>query len=94
MPLVYYDGQPLPILKFNTGRHYTVYGQRIWAVRTPEGRVVMYDHDRMLNYVLDCPFTQEDIMKHYDKCWYEDPLPSEIAVGQLLEDKARREYND
>ena len=89
-----YEGEEVRVLKFNTGRHYTVYGQRIWAALMPDGRVVMYDHDRMLHYVLNCAFTQEDIVNAYDNCEYEDPRPEEITTGMWLEYQAKEEYNE
>lgn len=53
---------------FNTGRLYTVNGQRIaWKV-LPSGHVAMWDRDRIVDYVLriDGPPTNAKVLAAYD----------------------------
>ena len=55
------------VLKFNTGRLYTKFGQRIAAIRVGHG-VYMRDVDRMIAYYFKyCDMTKSDIMFQYDK---------------------------
>ena len=71
------------ILKFNTNRPYTSYGQRIAAV-SADGGVFMHDRDRDISYFLpDCHLSQNEIMRRYDyndRCKYS--CDSVNAFGQ------------
>ena len=55
-------------ISFNTGRGYTVHGQRIAARQLDCGRVLFVDIDRHLDYVTaaPCELTQAAIMRFYD----------------------------
>lgn len=45
------------IKSFNSGRMYSVNGQRIaWKSLDPSGRVAMVDLDRLIEYILDVDF--------------------------------------
>jgi hypothetical protein len=56
-------------IHFNTGRKYTVNGQRVTATLHDDDVVTFYDHDRMVDgefALMGEPFTQATVMKMYD----------------------------
>jgi len=55
-------------ISFNTGRGYTVNGQRIAAGQLDCGRVIFVDIDRGLDYVTaaPCELSQRAVMHAYD----------------------------
>lgn len=58
-------------IHFNTGRKYTVHGQRITATLHDDGVVTFYDHDRSVDgqYTPDPQdeFTRSQVMFYYDQ---------------------------
>jgi hypothetical protein len=92
----------MTILKFNTGRTYTVNGQRIAAALQDNGDIVFVDVDRHLEgtirangltrqEVIDFGgFTQRGVMESYDRneytCAYD--LDDDFAVARQLRDAA------
>jgi len=57
-------------ISFNTGRKYTVHGQRVVATLHDDGVVTYFDHDRMVHgeFTLGqhCSFNQTEVMHWYD----------------------------
>lgn len=57
-------------IHFNTGRPYTVHGQRITATLHDDNVVTFHDHDRMVDgeYETKLPsmFRKEQVMRFYD----------------------------
>jgi hypothetical protein len=57
-------------IHFNTGRKYTVFGQRITATLHDDGVVTFFDHDRKVDgqfrLGLHCSFNQVEVMHWYD----------------------------
>ena len=57
-------------IHFNTGRKYTVHGQRITATLHDDGIVTFWDHDRQVDGQYTAPegvpFTQQGVMAAYD----------------------------
>jgi hypothetical protein len=56
-------------IHFNTGRKYTVNGQRITATLHDDGIVTFYDHDRHVDGEFNpegLEFTQAEVMRWYD----------------------------
>lgn len=56
-------------IHFNTGRQYTVHGQRISATLHDDGKTVTFwDHDRMVNgeFQSEC-LNRLDVMYYYDR---------------------------
>jgi hypothetical protein len=57
-------------LQFNTGRKYTIHGQRITATLHADGVVTFYDHDRMVDgefkLGIHCQFNSTEVMHWYD----------------------------
>ena len=54
-------------LSFNTNRGYSANGQRIVAILLEDGRILMADLERNLQYVLQgCTLTAVNIMHKYD----------------------------
>lgn len=47
--------KPVAIVRFNTNRPYTRYGQRITASLYADGSVTFYDQDRMIDGGFDTP---------------------------------------
>jgi hypothetical protein len=62
----------MKFISFNTGRGYTVHGQRIAATQLTDGRVQFVDIDRGINHVTqnECELTQAAVMRAYDACDY------------------------
>ena len=67
-------------LKFNTGRTYTEFGQRIAARRLESGAVIMLDIDRQIDYLFPASIelTQREVMRAYDNAAVISP--SEIGL--------------
>jgi hypothetical protein len=65
-------------IRFNTGRKYTVHGQRIVATLHDDGVVTFHDIDRMITGMLrdtvvtDVDFTQTWLMSEYDHGLYDN----------------------
>lgn len=57
-------------IHFNTGRKYTIHGQRITATLHDDGEVTYWDHDRQVHgsftLPLHCSFDQTEVMHWYD----------------------------
>lgn len=59
-------------IHFNTGRLYSVHGQRITATLHDDGIVTFFDHDRMVHgefnavYPTDVTFNARSVMTVYD----------------------------
>ncbi len=66
------EEQTMRFLSFNTGRLYTIHGQRIVAA-TDGVRIVFRDIDRMIGGVLPASagFTPQEIMRSYDRGAYD-----------------------
>ena len=76
---------PAHVVKWNTNRTYTKYGQRMAAVRTEFG-VVFADKDRMIcglipdGAPLSPKWGTRDIMFFYDRDMFEQSVPSVLRV--------------
>jgi hypothetical protein len=70
-------------LKFNTGRDYTKYGQRIAAMQLDNGHVIMVDIDRHVDilFPLGVELTQTDIMQAYDHGWQKFPYDIDMTYA-------------
>lgn len=68
-------------LKFNTGRGYTEYGQRVAATQLDTGHIILMDIDRHIDVMLPTgvEFNRADIMHAYDHNWC--VFPSEIDMS-------------
>lgn len=55
-------------IKFNTGRTYTEFGQRIAAAKLENGCIIMVDIDRHIDLMFpaEIELTQRDVMRAYD----------------------------
>jgi hypothetical protein len=73
----------MKILKFNTGREYTKYGQRIAAMQLKTGQIILVDIDRRVDAMLpaNVEFTQADIMCFYDISCY--IYPNDIGMSYV-----------
>lgn len=60
-------------IAFNTGRKYTVHGQRIIAVQYTDGVVLFHDIDRMIcgEFVMRTDLNKVAVMRAYDHNEYE-----------------------
>ena len=70
----------MKVISFNTGRGYTVHGQRIKAVQLDDGRIAFTDIDRCITAVTDGDyylFSVNGIMHAYDNGWYSLSVPLE-----------------
>ena len=85
-------------LTFNTGRSYTVHGQRIVATELESGHIVMLDIDRHIDVMLPAQvdFTKADIMWAYDLNMCVFPSEIELSYGDYYEivNKLREVAND
>lgn len=77
-------------IHFNTGRSYTVHGQRITATLYEDGMVTFWDHDRAIDGEFElgqhCQFNQVEVMHWYDAGTYGHSLRSfqdGMAMGGL-----------
>jgi hypothetical protein len=65
---------------FNTGRKYTIHGQRITATCRDNKIVTFYDHDRMIDGQFElgrhCSFNQIEVMHWYDSGNYKATMLS------------------
>ena len=70
-------------IKFNTGREYTKYGQRIAATQLKTGQIIFVDIDRRIDAMLpaNVGFTQADIMCFYDISRY--IYPNDIGMSYV-----------
>ena len=64
-------------IQFNTGRRYTVHGQRIVATRHDDGVVTFHDIDRMITgqfrvAVTEAEFTRANVLSEYDRSLYDN----------------------
>ncbi len=87
----------MSIKAFNTGRGYSVKGQRIAYAKLSTGNVSMVDIDRGLDYVLvhrpDVPVTDGTVLALYDAnktaAWDAAENREHRALLEALEDAAR-----
>jgi hypothetical protein len=58
-------------IHFNTGRNYTIHGQRISATLHDDSKITFYDHDRMIDGECECvgEFGQNAVMAGYDHAY-------------------------
>jgi hypothetical protein len=73
-------------LGWNTGRLYVAAGQQVSAHKTEDGRVLFYDHSRMIfgKITVEVPFTPRAIQGAYDKNQYQyDGEASWIDAGEF-----------
>jgi hypothetical protein len=78
----------MKIITWNTGRPYGRKGQRIAATQLPDGRVMLCDVDRHIEYVTSdpCELSQEPVMAAYDsnRADFPDHDPDTRAMLQTL----------
>ena len=69
----------MKVISFNTGRGYTVHGQRVKATQLEDGRVAFTDVDRMITAVTEfpCYLFETPIMEAYDHGLYNLAVPRE-----------------
>jgi hypothetical protein len=77
----------MKILKFNTGRDYSEYGQRIIATQLEGGQIVLLDIDRHIDIMLPAgvEFTESDILWAYDLNMYMFPNEINMSYGDYYE---------
>ncbi len=66
-------GKKMQTIHFNTGRAYTINGQRITATLHPDMVVTFYDHDRMVDgeFAMPAGFTEEDFCRNLVVSFYD-----------------------
>lgn len=78
---------------WNTGRKYTVHGQRIAAIKMADSRVAFVDLDRQISgiTIFECPDDnlKDFVMKEYDNDFIEDRLYQHRELEKMLTEACR-----
>jgi hypothetical protein len=74
-------------IKFNTGREYSLHGQRVIATQLDNGHIILVDIDRHIDIMLlaGVGFNEREIMQAYDHAWTTFPEKINMSYSEYYD---------